>query len=153
LEFAPLALEQGQAQRNSPLTNGKRKSGMPQLQKNETTYLFATIGSITARGGRVSRVSTEAEVGGFALTCVGDVVTYGDGTQATILDGAGAAALLNDAPFALVGSSLSNGDRIAETLQDFCGIAIREGEVIPGLFDPGYVPPILDSTSGEGGHA
>ena len=61
-------------------------------QKNETTHLFATIGALTERGGRVSRVTTRAEYGGKALARVGDIVTYDDGSEATIIDGAGFAA-------------------------------------------------------------
>jgi uncharacterized Zn-binding protein involved in type VI secretion len=155
LQPASLTIAHGPARRDCPFTtNGKRKLRMPQHRKNERTYLFATIGSHAARGGRISRVSTEADAEGLALACVGDVVTYEDGTEARILDGAGAAALWNDAPLALVGSRLSKGDTIIETLQNFCGIAISEGEIVQGLFEPGYVPPpVTDSANGEDAYA
>jgi uncharacterized Zn-binding protein involved in type VI secretion len=109
---------------------------MPEQQKNETTYLFVTIGSRTERGGRVTRVSTMAEYQGMALARVGDIVTYDDGGEATIIDGAGYAAAWGDKPLALVGSRLSNGDTIMETSQDGWGITVRDGDQAPGLFDP-----------------
>jgi uncharacterized Zn-binding protein involved in type VI secretion len=121
---------------------------MPE-QKKETTYLFVTIGSRTRDGGRVTRVSTKAEYKGMALARVGDVVTYDDGSEATIIDGAGFAAAWEDKPFALVGSRLSNGDTITETLQDGFGITVREGKPVPGLFDPAYtLRPIADTDGG-----
>ena len=42
----------------------------------ETTYLYATIGSLTARGGRVTLVTGGATFAGLGLARVGDVVTY-----------------------------------------------------------------------------
>lgn len=119
---------------------------MPEQNENETTYLFATIGSLTERNGRVTQVTTRVEYRGMALACVGDVVTYDDGSEATIIDGAGFAAAWGDRPFALVGSRLSNGDTITETLQDGCGITVRDDETIPGLFDPAYMPPLSTDT-------
>jgi uncharacterized Zn-binding protein involved in type VI secretion len=126
---------------------------MPEHQKNETTYLFATIGSLTRRGGRVSRVTTNAEYEGKALARVGDIVTYDDGSEATIVDGAGFAATWDDKPIALVGSHLSNGDTIIETLQDGWGISVRYGEFIAGLFDPAYIPSDTDARREGGSHA
>ncbi|TDN68875.1 PAAR domain-containing protein [Paraburkholderia sp. BL10I2N1] len=108
---------------------------MSEQQKNETTYLFATIGVHAGRGGWISSVTTGAEYKGLALARVGDTVTYDDGRKATILDGAGSAAMWEDKPLALVGSRLSNGDTITATLQDRWGITVRDGEPIPGLFD------------------
>ena len=122
---------------------------MPEQQKNETTYLFVTVGSRTKDGGHVTRVSTKAEYEGMALARVGDIVTYADGSEASIIDGAGFAAAWEDQPFALVSSRLSNGDTITETLQDGFGISVREGELIPGLFDPAYtLPPIVETDEG-----
>jgi uncharacterized Zn-binding protein involved in type VI secretion len=126
---------------------------MLEQQKNETTYLFATIGSRTERGGRVTMVTSKAEYRGMALARVGDVVTYDDGSEATIIDGAGFAAAWGDRPFALVGSHLSNGDMITETLQDGWGIKVRDGERIPGLFDPAYMLPQSAPRNGENTHA
>jgi uncharacterized Zn-binding protein involved in type VI secretion len=122
---------------------------MSERKNNETTHLFVTIGSRTKDGGRVTRVSTEAEYEGLALARVGDIVTYDDGSEATIIDGAGFAAAWEDKPLALVGSRLSNGDTITETLQDGCGITVRDGVPVPGLFDPTYtLPPIVDTDGG-----
>lgn len=115
---------------------------MSEQRSNETTYLFVTLDSRTKRGGRVNRVTTTADYRGMALARVGDIVTYDDGSEATVIDGARFAATWEDKPLALVGSGLSNGDTITESLQDGWGITVRDGERIPGLFDPAYsLPP------------
>jgi uncharacterized Zn-binding protein involved in type VI secretion len=121
---------------------------MSEKKSNETTCLFVTVGSRTKDGGHVTRVSTKAEYKGMALARVGDIVTYDDGSEATIIDGAGFAAAWGDKPFALVGSRLSNGDTITETLQDGFGISVRDGELVPGLFDPTYTLPPTAHTDG-----
>jgi uncharacterized Zn-binding protein involved in type VI secretion len=126
---------------------------MSELQQDETTFPFATIGSRTERGGRVTRVTTRAEYNGMALARVGDVVTYDDGSEATIIDGAGFAAVWDEKPLALVGSSLSNGDRIPESLQNSWCVTVRADKPIPGLFDPTYAPPGSANTSTGGAHA
>jgi uncharacterized Zn-binding protein involved in type VI secretion len=123
---------------------------MSEQNNNETTYLFVTIGSRTKRGGHVTRVSTKAEYKGMALARVGDIVTYDDGSEATIIDGSGFAATWEGKPFALVGSRLSNGDNITETLQDGFGITVRSDKPVPGLFDPAYVLPLADPVNEEG---
>jgi len=100
-------------------------------------HLLATLGSLTERGGHITQVSTQLAICGHLVARVGDTVTYADGSTATIIDGAGSAFLYLDRPVALVGSHLSNGDRIIETQQSRCGIpADRQ---IPGLFDPAWV--------------
>jgi uncharacterized Zn-binding protein involved in type VI secretion len=111
------------------------------MSKSKTIHWVATIGSTTERGGRISKVSSGVEFNGFKAALVGDTVTYDDGTEATILDGSGFGATWANTPFALVGSRLSNGDRITTTPQSAFGITEKEGEPIPGLFEPGYVPP------------
>jgi uncharacterized Zn-binding protein involved in type VI secretion len=126
---------------------------MMKQQNNETTYLFVTIGSRTKLGGQVTWATTSAEYEGKALARVGDIVTYDDGSEATIIDGAGFAATWDDKPFALVGSRLSNGDTITETLLDGWGITVREGDAIPGLFDPAYTLPPIAKTDGGSNHA
>jgi uncharacterized Zn-binding protein involved in type VI secretion len=123
---------------------------MSEQKNNETTYLFVTIGSRTKRGGHVTRVSTKVEYKGMALARVGDIVTYDDGSEATIIDGAGFAAAWKDKPFALVGSRLSNGDTITETLQDGFGITVRSDKPVLGLFDPAYVLPLAEPVNEEG---
>jgi uncharacterized Zn-binding protein involved in type VI secretion len=107
---------------------------------NETMHLFATVGARTERGGKVTRVSSHATIDNLGLAVVGDTVEYEDGTEATIVDGAGFAAMWEDRPVALVGSHLSNGDRIVTAAQNAFGITVRDGEEIPGLFDSTYSP-------------
>ncbi|WP_412526976.1 PAAR domain-containing protein [Burkholderia lata] len=105
-----------------------------------TTYLFATVGALTERGGRVTTATSGLTLAGLEVACVGDVVTYDDCSQAAIIDGAGNSHS-EGKPFALIGSRLSNGDRIIETLRTSWGIHVRDGQSVEGLFDPTYVPP------------
>ncbi|SAL83043.1 hypothetical protein AWB74_06475 [Caballeronia arvi] len=70
-------------------------------------------------------------------------------SEATILDGSGFGATCANKPFALIGSRLSNGDRIATTPQSVFGISVKEGEAIPGLFEPGYVPPYASESGAK----
>ncbi|SAL73388.1 hypothetical protein AWB74_04479 [Caballeronia arvi] len=105
------------------------------------TYLIASIGSRTERGGFVSTASGAGKILGLRVALVGDIVSYSDGSEAVITDGAGYALTNGVVPYALVGSSLSNGDRIAKSLLEEHGIHVEEGEVIEGLFDPSYVVP------------
>lgn len=104
-------------------------------------HLFATIGSRTERGGWIAKVAGKTSYRGLILARVGDIVQYDDGSEAVIIDGAGFAATSEDKPLALVGSRLSNGDVITQTLQDEAGIRVTDDASIPGLFDPTYVPP------------
>ncbi|MGU7774933.1 hypothetical protein ACV229_32750 [Burkholderia sp. MR1-5-21] len=129
-------------------------------EANALTHLFATIGSRTERGGWVAEVAGTTSYRGLTQACVGDVVKYGDGSEAVIIDGAGFAASSENTPFALVGSRLSKGDVIAQTLQDGAGIKVTDDKPVPGLFDPAYVPPpsrpryrlpVKGATSAKGG--
>lgn len=106
----------------------------------KATHSLATIGSMTKRGGRVTKATSCHTVTGLAVACVGDIVTYEDGSEAVIIDGAGAAAISDGKPLALVGSRLSNGDQITESLQRRVSIAEYHDRTIPGLFDPTYIP-------------
>jgi uncharacterized Zn-binding protein involved in type VI secretion len=106
----------------------------------KTTHWFATICSLTDRGGRVTKATSSLTIAGLAVARVGDVVTYEDGSEAVILDGAGVYAVDDGKPVAMVGSRLSNGDRIVQSLQSSWGVEVREGNPIEGLFDPAYVP-------------
>ncbi len=110
-------------------------------EENGTKYFFATLGSLTERGGRVTRATGTWTIAGHQLARVGDTVTYDDGSETTIIDGAGAAAVNINRSVALVGSSLKNGDRIVESPQERVGLFVRHGRVISGLFDPTYVAP------------
>jgi uncharacterized Zn-binding protein involved in type VI secretion len=107
----------------------------------EKYHPFATVGSTTERGGRVAHASSGMKIAELAVARVGDKVVYEDGSEAHIIDGAGFAAVHLDKPLALVGSRLSNGDRIVKSLQTGSGINERAGKPIEGLFDPDYVPP------------
>ncbi|MFM0323984.1 PAAR domain-containing protein [Caballeronia glebae] len=109
-------------------------------ERDETIHWVATVGSTTERGGRIVGASSEGEFDGFQAALVGDVVVYDDGTESTIIDGSGYAATWANTPFALVGSSLSNGDKIVTTPQSAFGIVVKDGEKIPGLFERGFVP-------------
>lgn len=103
------------------------------------TYTFAVLGAATERGGVVTTASASARFLDRAFACVGDVVTYADGSTATIVSGAGAASHYLDRPHALIGSHLDNGDRIASNPIEV-GMHIREfaAEPIAGLLQPGY---------------
>jgi uncharacterized Zn-binding protein involved in type VI secretion len=113
---------------------------MKDKQSKEIKYLFATMGSLTERGGRVTTATGGGSYCGLGLACVGDVVTYADGSEAAIMDGAGFMCVMDGRPAALVASSLSNGDRIVETLWKDAYFTVPEGETIAGLFDSDYVP-------------
>ncbi|CAB3766001.1 hypothetical protein B7G54_13800 [Burkholderia puraquae] len=114
-------------------------------ERQAPTHLFATVGALTERGGRVITATSGRTLAGLEVACVGDVVTYDDGSEAAIIDGAGNNHS-GGKPFALVGSRLSNGDRIPETLRSSWGIHVRDGQSIAGLFDPIYVPPSAPPT-------
>jgi uncharacterized Zn-binding protein involved in type VI secretion len=109
------------------------------------SYAVATLGSRTKQGGTVHTASTAMFCGGdLRLARVGDEVRYPDGTIAHITSGAGLAAIFDSKPLAIVGSHISNGDEIVESLNDDFQITIREGmPAAPGLLDPQYVPPQL----------
>ncbi|MCP3722760.1 PAAR domain-containing protein [Paraburkholderia sp. CNPSo 3272] len=110
-----------------------------QQERKGTKYEFATVGARTERGGCVTSGSG-IRIGGLPLACVDDIVTYSDGSEAVIADGAGNASVICGKPAALVGSRLSNGDRIISTVWTGRGIFVEEGKAIEGLFDPEWVP-------------
>lgn len=114
-----------------------------QEQRQGTLYAIATIGARTERGGHVTRVSSKRSVCGLYIALVGDIVTYRDGSEAAITDGAGSRGVQNGRCVALVGSHLSNGDRIVSTPWDNgkSGLFVAQGESPEGLFDPSWVPP------------
>jgi uncharacterized Zn-binding protein involved in type VI secretion len=126
-------------------------------KKTETTnvnraikarHWFVTIGSPTERGGHVTSASGSLAIAGLAIAVVDDVVTYADGSKAVIMDGAGYAATHCDKPYALVGSRLSNGDRIVESLQNKFAVDEYHDRPIPGLFDPAYTLRKTAATNG-----
>jgi uncharacterized Zn-binding protein involved in type VI secretion len=109
----------------------------------KTEYLFATLGSKTRMGGEVVTANTAAlKVGDHPIACVGDTIRYPDGTETKIDSGAGYASILNDKPVAIVGSTAENGDVIISSLQSAYGITeYADDDGIPGLLQPGYIPP------------
>ena len=115
---------------------------MSEQERKGTLYRFATVGALTERGGRVTG-GDKATICGLPIARVGDVVTYADGSEAVIVDGAGYAAVLGNRAAALVGSHLSNGDRIIETPWGHLktGVFIADDEPVPGLFDANWTPP------------
>lgn len=105
----------------------------------KATYDLATLGAKTRLGGEVVTASTTIEIKEHQIACVGDLVRYPDGTQSTIVSGAGIALSYKDRPVAIVGSATDNGDTIINSLQS--SLQIREyadDDGIPGLLQPGY---------------
>ena len=91
-------------------------------------YRVATEGSQTRNGGTIQQVSSSLTFtldNGWKVRAAqkGDEVVYADGSTARILTGAGK----NNSDIALVGSRLSNGDEIINTLQKRFMIIVREG--------------------------
>ena len=86
---------------------------------------------------------------GLGIARVGDVVTYPNGSEAVIVDGAGYASTLDNRAAALVGSHLSNGDWIIETPWGHLakGLFIENGKDVPGLFDANWTPPPKESVA------
>jgi uncharacterized Zn-binding protein involved in type VI secretion len=111
----------------------------------KATYDLATLGAKTRQGGKVVTASTDMEMDGHRIACVGDVVRYPDGTESKIVSGAGAALFYKDRPVAIVSSTTDNGDTIINSLQSSAQIQeYADDDGIPGLLQPGYVPPTGD---------
>lgn len=95
-------------------------------------WRIATEGSITRRGGIVAPVERESKLllgnGRYAsIATAGDIVTYPDGSTATIATSAGTASMYKRSGVALVGSVLDNGDEIISTPQGHSYLVTREG--------------------------
>lgn len=102
-------------------------------------WRHATVGSLTRDGGVVSSGSSEGEImtsnGEFArMALVGDEVTYPDGSTALIVSGSGSSISHNEKGYALVGSQLSNGDKIIITPQSVGLLVGRDGVAMPDDF-------------------
>lgn len=78
-------------------------------------FRFAVVNSLTRRGGVICHASGGATTGGLQVARVGDKVVYADGSEATIISGAGKARVILGVSAALVGSMLDNGDEIIST--------------------------------------
>lgn len=133
-----------------------------QKKRKGIMLAFATIGARTEGGGYITDATSGLVIAGFRVALVGDIVTYRDGSQAVIKDGSGSLTSYGSKCFALVGSNLSNGDKILFTPWDDgqSGTFVAEGETPPGLFDASYVPPpripgerfaLYGSTTARGG--
>lgn len=97
-------------------------------------FRIATVGSLTRHGGILQKASGKCTAGGFQVARVGDKVVYADGSEATIISGAGAARVMQGASAALVGSMLDNGDEIISTPQSTNRLVFREGDELPNGF-------------------
>ncbi|HEY0287511.1 MAG TPA: PAAR domain-containing protein [Pseudomonas sp.] len=104
-------------------------------------HLLATKGGKTEKGGEIKTASSEINVDGHDIACVGDIVCYPDGSQTTIVSGAGFAMAYMGRPIAILGSATENGDIVTTTLQNSFLIQERVDEPILGLFEPGYIAP------------
>ncbi|HEY4802023.1 MAG TPA: PAAR domain-containing protein [Paraburkholderia sp.] len=133
-----------------------------QKTRKGTMYAFATIGARTERGGYITKATSGLVICDLRAALVGDIVTYPDGSQAVIKDGSGSLGSDRANCFALVGSTLSNGDKIVFTPWEDreSGLFVAEGEMPKGLFDASYVPPpcipgerfaLYGSTTARGG--
>lgn len=108
----------------------------------KATYDLATLGAKTRLGGEVATASTDMEMDGHRIACVGDVVRYPDGSESKIVSGAGSAFAYKDRPVAIVGSATDNGDTVVRSLQSSAQIhEYADDDGIPGLLQPGYVAP------------
>ncbi|WP_320701716.1 PAAR domain-containing protein [Enterobacter cloacae] len=97
-------------------------------------FRFAVVGSITRNGGVIRNASAGSPTGGYKMARVGDKVVYTDGSEATIVSGAGGARIIQDTSAALVGSMLDNGDEIISTPQSGSRLVFREGDTFPKGF-------------------
>lgn len=108
--------------------------------KIRRTYIAAFEGAKTADGGEILHGSGIFATEGRTLVRVGDIATYPDGSTAVILAGAGKAMEIAGVPAAIIGSPLSNGDRIASSPVTALELHELEGAPILGLLDPTYRP-------------
>ena len=94
-------------------------------------FRFAVEGSLSRNGGVIRHASGNSTTGGYKIARVGDKVVYADGSEATIISGAGRARMMQGASAALVGSMLDNGDEIISTPQSRTRLVFREGDALP----------------------
>jgi len=106
----------------------------------KATYDLATLGAQTRKGGQVVTASSDMEMAGHRIACIGDVVRYPDGTESKIVSGAGSVLAYKNRPVAIVGSATDNGDIIISSLQSAAQIyEFADDDGIAGLLQPGYV--------------
>jgi len=105
-------------------------------------YVLATLGSKTRMGGEVITATSGTWVDDYPIARVGDIIRYPDGTESKIVSGAGCAMVFGDKPAAIIGSAVENGDTIISSLQSAHKFGeYADGDGIPGLLQPGYLPP------------
>jgi uncharacterized Zn-binding protein involved in type VI secretion len=108
----------------------------------KAVHVLATLGSRTRLGGEVVTATSGATVGDHPIARVGDIIRYPDGTESTIVSGAGNAMVAGDKPAAIIGGAAENGDTIISSLQKTFGfLEYADEDGIPGLLQPGYIPP------------
>lgn len=100
-------------------------------------YRMATEGSQTRNGGVVQQASSSMQFKldngqDVRVALKGNFVVYPDGSTAQIVTGSGQ----ENSNMALVGSLLSNGDEIINTLQGAGLFLMREGVTLPNDFLP-----------------
>lgn len=105
----------------------------------KATYNIATLGSKTRMGGEIVSASTGMVIEKHRVACVGDRVRYPDGSESTIVSGAGTALTVKGTPAAIVGSALANGDTVTCSLQSLYRISeYSDDNGIPGLLQPDW---------------
>jgi len=97
-------------------------------------FRITTVGNLTRNGGVLQKASGKRTGGGFQIARVADKVVYADGSEATIISGAGAARVMHEAFAALVGSMPDNGDEIISTPQSTSRLVFRKGDELPNGF-------------------
>lgn len=108
----------------------------------KATYPVATEASITGRGGKII-ATCDIFLHDKRIALVGDIVRYADGSEASIVSGAGMACVVDGRPAALVGSALDNGDHITGPIHNESVIIQYADEApIEGLLDPSFIPPV-----------
>lgn len=122
------------------LCDDKTRKELEEIKKQHLSrplahiFRFAVVGSLTRRGGVIRHASGGATTGGLQVARVGDKVVYADGSESTIISGAGKARIMQGASAALVGSMLDNGDEIISTPQSCSKLVFREGRELPEGF-------------------
>jgi uncharacterized Zn-binding protein involved in type VI secretion len=101
-------------------------------------YNLATLGSKTERGGEVVTATTIATSYDLAVAAVGDLVRYPNGDEAYITSGAGARLNFDGKVVALVGSHISNGDKIISCPVETPVLDEPDDNPIVGFLDEGY---------------
>lgn len=101
-------------------------------------YNLATLGSKTERGGEVVTATTTAQSCGLTVAAVGDLVRYPNGEEAHITSGAGAGLNYDGKVVALVGSHVSNGDKIVSCPVETPVLDESENNPTTGFLDESY---------------